>query len=595
MVEYITFMLCGILVLGILCQWIAWWIRIPAILFLLLSGLALGPGLHILHPDKLFGDLLFPVVSIAVAIILFEGSLNLKFSELGNVGRSIRNLVSIGYVLTVILTMFAAHYLFHLHWSIALLFGAMTSIGGPTVVSPLLKSIRLKSKLNKILQWESILIDPVGALATVLIFGVISSTFDYHSIRYELIHFVAVIIVGSIVGISFGYGLGKCIQKLWIPEYLTNVATLTTVVLVYSLTDWIDAGGGLLAASLMGITLANLPEINIKEITNFKESLSILMISMLFIILAARVELAGIDNYFWLILIFFAIVQFIIRPIVVWICTCKSDLNWREKTMLSWICPRGITTAAVASLFTFRLIDMGHPGASPMVILSFGIIVTTVIFESLTAKLAAIVLKENLPDPKGIILINANNFSISLARILASHNIEVMMVCKTWHGLIKARAAGVETFYGDALSTFTTERLDTTAYGYLLALSAHHEFNILCCLHYKDSFSTGHALTLSSKNANTDTEFKPLATSSQKSYQRLFEPMQNYSELEDALASGKTIQSYTYPEEDEPDEAILAAIENSIRLIAISPTGMPTPYTTNITPEPTKSWTVLYL
>lgn len=595
MVEHITFVICGILVLGIFCQWLAWWVKMPAILFLLIAGLIAGPYLHLINPDKLFGDLFFPMISIAVAIILFEGSLSLKFSELGSVGSIIRNLVTFGFGLTVILTMILAHLLFHFSWSMALLFGAMTSIGGPTVVAPILRSIRLKCQLNKILQWESILIDPIGALVTVLIFSLVVATMGDHPISHELLHFAAVILVGSAVGIGFGFGLGQCIQRLWIPEYLTNVVTLSTVVLVYSLTDWIDSGGGLLAASLMGITMANMRQLHIKDILHFKESLSILMISGLFIVLAARIQLAGNHEYIWLIVTFFALAQFVIRPLAVWLSTLGSELTWREKTMLSWICPRGIMTAAVAALFSYKLLLAGQTEAKPFVILSFGIILTTVIFESLTAKLTAMALKEYIPHPNGVLIIGSNPFSIALAQALSAAGIQVMIVCKTWHNLIKARAAGIETFYGDAMSKHTTEHLDTTPYGYLFALSAHHEYDVLCCLHYKDSFETGHVMTLQQEQGNPEESAKPLATGSQKSYQRLFSPSQDFCQLADDIQAGKTIQSYTYPEDADPDEAVLETIRQSTKLIAISPDGMPAPYSTHQSPALSAGWTLLFL
>ena len=609
MVEHITFLICGILALGILCQWFAWWVKLPAILFLLLTGLLVGPGLHLLDPDKLFGDLFFPVISIAVAIILFEGSLSLKFSEIGSMGRMIRNLVTIGYAITTLATMLFAHFFFKFPWQLSLLFGAITSIGGPTVVAPILRSIRLKEELNKILHWESILIDPIGALITVLIFGLVSTTIGNHSAMTEVTNFVAVILVGSAIGISFGYALGQCIQRLIIPEYLTNVITLTTVVLAYTLTDWIDSGGGLLAASLMGITMANMRNLHIKDIIHFKESLSILMISSLFIVLAARIQFTSNFHLVAIAGLLFVVLQFLVRPIAVWICARGNQLKWREKIMLSWICPRGIITAAVAAVFSYRLIENGYQAAQPFVILSFSLILMTVIFESLTARLAAKVLGQYIPEPTGILIVGANPFSIALAKALSEHNIKVLMMSKEWHCLVKARHAGIETIYGDALSKETTDRLDLTPYGYLLATTGHHEYNVLVCLHYKDNFESRHVSTLIADSENSDKAIKPQSTS-EKGYRRLFAPAQTYGQLEERMLAHELIQFYVYPESNEavddkdihPQNIHTTETgdkhhekDHTVRLIAINPAGIPYPYSTHDEPPCAPGWTLLYL
>lgn len=592
MVEQITLLLCLILVLGILCQWFAWWVKVPSILFLMIVGLLLGPVFGVLHPDRLFGHLLFPFVSLAVAVILFEGSLSLKFKEMETRGHVIRNLVTLGYGFTVFATMILAHFLFKFSWQLSLLFGAITSIGGPTVVAPILRSVHLPPELHKILHWESILIDSVGALITVLIFGLVSSTLGDSKLSVELIHFAAVICVGSLLGIGFGLGLGYCLRELLLPEYLTNVAALTAVILAYALTDWVDPGGGLLACSLMGITMANMRGLHIKDIVNFKESLSVLMISVLFIVLAARIEFHTQLTVILSGIMLFVLAQFVMRPISVWLCTLQSPLNWRQKVMLSWICPRGIVTASVATLFSYKLVMSGHPEAKPFVILSFVMIMSAVLFQSITTRPLAKLLKQFVENASGVVLVGANLFSIELAKICLAQGLKVLMIDTKWKQLAAARLAGIDTYYGDALAIETTDQMNMSNYGVLFALTSHHEFNVLCCLHYKPEFDRRCVHTLLSEQ-ESDLLTDPLDNHSEKRYRRLFSPLHTLSQLEERITNGATIKATKLTQKFLLDD--LKNTGDMVLLFAISSKGQVLPFTNHADLNNLVGWTVITL
>ena len=590
MEDVVTISICIILVLGILSQWFAWWVKMPAILFLLGVGLLLGPGLHIINPDAVFGNNLFPIISMAVALIVFEGSLSLRLNELGTMGPIIRNLVTIGYITTVVATTVLAHIIFHLPWQLSLLFGAITSIGGPTVVAPILRSIRLSSRLHKILHWESILIDPIGALVSVLIFGLVTTTIHDSSFSKEFIHFISVIVVGSALGIGCGFGLGTALKRQWIPEYLINISTLTFVVLVYSISDTIDSGGGLLAASLMGITLANMPEVHIKDILNFKENLSVLIISVLFIVLAARIHFPAEHKWMLTSFYLFLFIQFIFRPLSVWLSTYKSDLIWQEKIMLAWICPRGIVTAAVASLFSISLMHDGFTQVEPFVLLTFMVIMSIVVFESLTAKLAAKIFKQHIPDAHGIILVGANPFSLALAKACEALQIKILLVDTHWRMLANARVDGIETYYGDALTADTTDHIITGSYNYLFALTSNHEFNVLCCLHYKPEFSRRHVSTLMSEKVK---ESQLNTKNNIKTHRRLFSPSPGYSELNQLITAGAQIKATEITEQFNFKEYSSSA--EMIYLFAVSASGNILPFTNHDEPKIIKGTTVISL
>ncbi|NLZ78682.1 MAG: sodium:proton antiporter, partial [Gammaproteobacteria bacterium] len=270
-------LLASIGVLSLFCQWLAWRVRVPAILFLLATGIACGPVLHYLNPEDVFGDLLFPMVSLAVAIILFEGSLTLRFSDIRGHSTMVRNLIPIGALVTGTIGTLAAHWALDIAWEIALLFGAICLVTGPTVIAPLLRSVRPSAKLANILQWEGIIIDPVGALLAVLVYEGIVSWGLGNVLSHSLYIFAKTIVVGVVLGAAAGYLNGQVLRKHWIPHYLHNAGTLTFMLGVYALSNEIAHESGLLTVTIMGIWMANMKQVQVDGILEFKESLSVLL------------------------------------------------------------------------------------------------------------------------------------------------------------------------------------------------------------------------------------------------------------------------------------------------------------------------------
>lgn len=354
----------GIGLLALASQWLAWRIRLPAILFLLFGGILAGPLLGLLDPQELFGPLLFPFISLAVALILFEGSLTLHLSEWREIGKVVHRLVTLGALLTWAVISVTSHYLLGFSWDLALLFGTLTLVTGPTVIAPMLRVVSPTSAVANILRWEGIVIDPIGALLAVVTFAFIVSYAEGNAWSESLSTFAAVIACGSLLGAAAGWAFGIVLRRRWLPEYLHTFTALTVVIGVFIAANLIEHESGLLAVTVMGMWLANMRGVDIRPILHFKENLSVLLISGLFIILAARLDLHALLALGPVTLILLAVIQFVARPLNILACTLGSALNWRERALLAWIAPRGIVAAAVSAIFALRLEQQGNPKPS---------------------------------------------------------------------------------------------------------------------------------------------------------------------------------------------------------------------------------------
>ena len=453
----------GIAALG--CQWLAWRLKLPAILFLLLSGILAGPVLGWLDPQEMFGPLLMPMVSLAVALILFEGSLTLRLAEWHEIGNVVQRLVTLGALSTWAVITLATHWLLGFDWLLALLFGTLTLVTGPTVIVPMLRVVRPKASIANILRWEGIVIDPIGALLAVVVYSFIIASASGDGLSHSLLTF------GSLFGIGGGWALGSIMRRQWLPEYLHNLATLATVLGIFIASNQVMHESGLLAVTLMGMWLANMKGVDVRHILHFKENLSVLLISGLFILLAARLDLQALIALGPLVLILLLVIQFIARPLNVMLSTVGSNLNWRERALLSWIAPRGIVAAAVSAIFAIRLDEAGHAGALLLVPLTFAVIIGTVVLQSATARPLARLLKVTEPAPSGFLIVGANRPARTLGKALQQLGSRVLLTDSSWENIRAARMEGLPTYFGNPASEHADLHLDLAGLGYLLALS----------------------------------------------------------------------------------------------------------------------------
>jgi NhaP-type Na+/H+ or K+/H+ antiporter len=491
-----VWLLASIGVLSLFCQWLAWRVRMPAILFLLAGGIASGPMLGYLNPEDVFGDLLFPMVSLAVAIILFEGSLTLRFAEIRGHGKMVRNLLPIGAIVTGTIGTLSTHYILGISWEIALLFGAISIVTGPTVIAPLLRSVRPSSKLANILQWEGIIIDPIGALLAVLVFEGIVSWGQGNVFGHSLYIFAKTIAVGTFLGAAAGYLNGQVLRKHWIPQYLHNAGTLTFMLGVYALSNELAHESGLLTVTIMGIWMANMKQVPVDSILEFKESLSVLLISALFIILAARIEFSAIAELGWGLAWVLAILMLVARPLSIFLSAIGTNLNWREKLFLSWIAPRGIVAAAVSALFAFQLQKVGYDGAEAIVPLVFMLIIATVTIQSLTARPLANLLNVAEPSEFGFLILGANPVARMIGLTLKKHEVPVVLTDTNWENVRQARMENLQVYFGNPVSEHASNQLDLTGVGNLLVISPYKHMNSLATYHFLDWFGDNSVYSL---------------------------------------------------------------------------------------------------
>lgn len=489
--------------LGVGAQWLAWRLKLPAILLLLLAGFGVGPvsGLFLedgpwLSPDAILGELLFPIVSLSVAVILFEGGLTLKGVEWKQVGRAVISLCSVGVLITWAVCAAAAHWILGLDAGISLLLGAMLTVTGPTVVGPLLRQVRPVGPTATTLKWEGILIDPVGALLAVLVFSGLMVAVNDSTAGLptgEIALEVARSVGGELAaGLIFGFAaaglLVVMMKRYWLPDYLQNPVTLALVGLAFTASNHFQEESGLLAVTVMGVVVANQKWAPVRHIIDFKENLTVLLIASLFILLSARVDLGVVKQIGWPHLGFLAVVLFVARPLSVFVSTIGCGLTLAQRTMISVIAPRGIVAAAIASVFALRLEGAGYAGHEQLVPAVFLVIVGTIAFAGLLAKPIARLLGQTAGDADGVLFVGAHGWVRHIAESLQREGYRVHLIDTNRDNVRDARMAGLPATPGSLLNEHTEERLDLSGLTMLMAMTRNDEANALAAVHMIEAF-----------------------------------------------------------------------------------------------------------
>lgn len=499
--------LAGIIILGILSQWLAWRIRVPAILPLILIGLLVGPFSTLWTPDggKLLepiynektqrglfpGQYLFYFVSLSIGIILFEGGLTLKRREIKGVGPAILKLITLGSLVTFIGAGLATRFIIGVNWAIAFQFAALIIVTGPTVIAPILQNVPLNRNVSTVLKWEGILIDPIGALVAVLVFEFIrSSEGGVAFTSHALITFFQIILIGLALGTIAAYSLYWLIKLEWVPRFLLNVFALAFVLCVFILSDVLAHESGLLSVVVMGTVLGNLDMPKLKQILHFKESLSVLLISILFILLAANINMEQLYLIWsdWRSPALFAFVALVLRPLGVFWSTAQSELSIKEKIFISWVGPRGIVAAGIASLFGITLTRDGVEGAEYITPLVFMIVLGTVLLNATTARIVAKMLGVIQQSSTGILIIGANPAARLLAKYLKDNNRYVVVVDSNESNINKVKRQGIEAFTTNIFSDDLNEQFELLDIGYLIAMTSNPDVNDYTLKRYKKDF-----------------------------------------------------------------------------------------------------------
>ncbi|RMF76617.1 MAG: hypothetical protein D6737_19810 [Chloroflexi bacterium] len=487
--EEILLGLASVLVLGVTAQWLAWRFDLPSILFLLFFGFIVGPITGFLDPDELFGDLLLPLVSLSVGVILFEGGLTLKIDEVRAVRRVVRHLLSIGVVVTIIGVAAASYLILQLDLELSLLLGAILSVTGPTVIGPLLRQVRPNAQVASILRWEGIIIDPIGAIAAVLVFEAVFATDVSHAATETILTLVRAVAIGSIFGVVGAAIIMVLIIRHWLPEYLENPVSLMMVVGAFALSNVLQEESGLLTTTVMGIVLANQKRVKITNIASFKEEIGILLISGLFILLASRLQISNLEQIIDLRhLAFLAVIMLIVRPAGVFLSTIGSNLTRNERLFIAWLAPRGIVAAAVSSVFAFELTHIDHAQAENLVPVTFLVIIGTVAIYGLTAAPFAKLLKISHENPQGVLIVGGHFWAQMIAEVLHQQGFPVLIVDTNYAHISQSRMRGLRTYYGSALSERILNDIDLEGIGRLMALTSNDEVNSLAAMRFAEIF-----------------------------------------------------------------------------------------------------------
>lgn len=493
--EHALLGLMAIVTLGVGAQWIAWRLRLPSILLLLLFGFLAGPvarqlGQVALEPDELFGELLLPLVSLSVAIILYEGGLSLNRRELPKVGSVVRNLVSIGMLVTWVLASVAAHWCFHLAWPVALLLGAVLVVSGPTVIIPLLRHVRPAGVVGPVVKWEGIVIDPLGATLAVLVFeGALTAAAadGKWTLTPMLLSLLRTAIVGGGLGVVAGFALAYLMRRHWVPDYLHNAVSLLLVTAGFTTANLVQQEAGLLTVTTMGLVLANQRIANVRHIIDFKENLRVLLISMLFILLAARLRFEDLTQLGVGTVWFIAALILVIRPLAVALSCIRSELTWRERLFLAAMAPRGIVAAAVASVFALRL-ESVYPEARLLVPITFVVIIATVACYGLASVPLARWLGLADTNPQGLLIVGAHPWARALGEVLQREGVRVQLLDRNRGNVSVARLAGLPAYEGNVLGEYVLDELDLRGIGRLLALTPNDEVNALAAQRFTPVF-----------------------------------------------------------------------------------------------------------
>lgn len=509
--------------LGLGAQWLAWRLQAPAIVLMSLSGLAVGPlwslafGDPLLSPQATFGDVFRPIVSLAVAVILFEGGLVLKFENLREAGAAVRRMIFIGGPLAWLLGTLAAHYAGGLDTASAVVFAGVMVVTGPTVIMPLMRQSKLGGRPAKFLKWEGIVNDPIGALFAVAAFEIIRVASLGENIFGAAIWIVSAALLGAVLGIGFGVAMSRAFREGWTPEYLKAPLILASIVLCYALAELIEKEIGLVAVTAYGMTLANSRLAGLTELQKFKEDIAVLLVSGVFVMLTADLTPSIIAQALnWNTLAFLFCMLFIVRPLSVWIST-YGTLSRKEAILLGWIAPRGIVAVAVSGLFGSLLVDLSREGrfyvsgADQITPLAFAMVFTTVVLHGFTIGPLSRFLGLARKERPGVLLVGANSWSVEFGLALAKSDVEVIIADSSYRRLKSSREAGLDTFLGEVLSEDAELKLDHARFSTVIALSTNDSYNALVANHFAPEVGR-HMVYQLSINEDGDTDERGLSS-----------------------------------------------------------------------------------
>ena len=587
---HVATLLLLVLSVGMASQWLAWRLRLPAIVVLIASGIVLGPvtGVTDLGLSRSgFSEL----IGLGVAIVLFEGGMALQLGELRRVGHGVGRLTVLGPPFAWVLGALAGHYVAGLSWPVAWVLGAILVVTGPTVILPLIRQARLNKDSASLLKWEGIVNDPVGVLLAVL-------TFQYFTVRGDgvadaLAGLVAAVAAAAVLGGVGGWLTGAAFRRGAVPEHLKAPILTVLVLLVYWVSNLVQHEAGLLSVTVMGVVLGSMPLVEREALRHFKENLTVVLVSVLFLVIPSQLSLDHLALIDWRAAAFVAAVLFVVRPLAIGLALWNAPVRTQDKVLLAWIAPRGIVAAATASLFGPALVEAGYADAERLLPFAFLIILATVLAHGfsigpLTRRLGLAARSAN-----GLLIVGANAWTRVLARALLRLDVDVLVADGAYARLSPMRMDGVPVFFGEVLSEEAEEGLETHHLSHLLCATDNDFYNALVCKAWGARFGHHRSFQLATHQESGDAAKR--MTLQQRGY-LAFDDETDYETLQRRLEDGWTVQTTKLTDAygfDDLEARLGAAGEAWVLLGGVAPDGGLRLHSVEQPIEPESGWRVV--
>ena len=530
--------------LGVGAQWAAWRLRMPAIVLMLLAGLLIGPVLGVFDPSRDIGPLMGPMISIAVAIILFEGGLTLNFHSLRGAAEGVKRLVVLGAPLGWLFSTLALHYVAGLGWASSAVFGGIMIVTGPTVIAPLLRQARLNRRPAQLLQWEAIVNDPIGALAAVLAFEVVLVLNTAETMGDAAWSMARGILVAAVMGVAAGWIIAESFRRAWVPEFMKVPVLFAALLGVFALSDTVLHESGLLAVTVMGIWIANADLPSYTEMRRFKEHATILLVSGVFILLAANMDFEKLAMLDWRAVVFVLSVILVVRPLTVLLSLAGTDLPWRERLLVGLTGPRGVVLVAVAGLFVERLVASGVEDAALLGPLAFALVAATVVLHGFSLRPLAAALGLAERGNPGVIIVGGSRFAVALAEALQKREVPVLIADANRARLRRARQAGLPVFFGDILSEAAEHGVEIMSFGRVVAVSDNDAYNTLVATDLGPEFGRDNVFQLRRSKQESRRHALPTTLGG-----RAIAGGETYADLASKMAAGWRVRATNLTEE----------------------------------------------
>lgn len=524
-----------VLAAGLASQWAAWQIGLPAIVVLIGLGLVLGPVTHVIEIGMPAAELT-ELIGLGVAIILFEGGMDLKLGEFRRVGHGIGRLTIIGPPLAWLLGSLAAHYVGGLSWPAAVILGAILVVTGPTVIGPLLRQAGLDKVSSSLLKWEGIVNDPVGVLLAVL-------AFQYFTVTGSLGRTLAGLgaaVGAAALGAASGWIIGRLYRRGFVAEHLKPPILMVLVLVVYEAGNLVQHEAGLLSVTAMGVVVGNVRLVERESLQRFQENLTVVLLSVLFIVIPSQLQARQLELLDLRILLFVLALMFVVRPLTIGLATVGAPMRREDRLLLGWIAPRGIVAAATAGIFGPALIAAGYPDADRLLPVTFAVIIATVLVHGLSLGRLARRLGVAARSANGLLIVGASPWAAELARALKKLGVDVLLADGSYERLKSARMEGVDVFYGEVLSEHAEHTLETQHLSHLLCATDNDFYNALVCKAKGRRF--GHHRTFQLAVHQTSSEELRQLTIQQRGY-FAFDAQSGFEALHERLGEGWTVQT----------------------------------------------------